>query len=89
MPIILRRVSGKSMEPRIKKGRIVVGLCWFFKLKPGDIIIFRHKGIDKIKRVRSISGSSLLVLGDNPEFSTDSRQFGDIPMGSVVAKVIF
>ena len=29
------------------------------------------------------------VIGDNPNYSTDSREFGPIPIGLILGKVIF
>ena len=74
-------VSGKSMLPSLKEGDIV-----FFKIykkgksepKPGQIVIFNHpiKNIICIKRINIVNQNNIEVLGDNIEFSEDSKKFG-------------
>ena len=43
------------------------------------------------KRLISIDRDRMILQGDNPEMSTDSRQFGSVPIplliGEVMAKV--
>jgi type IV secretory pathway protease TraF len=76
------------MSPNLTPGRIVLG--WNIgKPKVGELIIFRHQGLDKIKRVSSIENDAFYVLGDNPDESTDSRSFGYIERGQVVARVVW
>lgn len=87
--MLIRRVSGSSMEPALKAGQIVVCTSKIKKLKIGDIIIFQHQGLEKIKRVSSLSGDKILVLGDNKKESTDSRSFGSINSKQIIGKVIF
>lgn len=86
--IVLRRVNGKSMEPTLKEGRVVIGLLWFNKIKPGDVVIFEHSGIEKIKKVQKIKDGKMFVVGDNPGSSTDSRSFGWIKLANVKARLI-
>jgi nickel-type superoxide dismutase maturation protease len=85
--LLLRRVMGESMLPTIQPGKVIVGL-WPLPVKPGDIVIVRHEGIDKVKRVKGVNYEKLYLLGDNPSASTDSRDFGWIEMKCVLAKVI-
>ena len=44
-----------------------------------------------VKRVASVNraASTLEVLGDDPDASTDSRVFGPVPLASVVGRVIY
>ena len=86
------------MLPSLKENQIV-----FFKkysqnkssLKVGQIIIFYHphKNIKLIKRIKSIKTNSVEVIGDNIEFSDDSRKFGFIDnkkvIGIVTSKISF
>lgn len=57
-------------------------------LKRGDIVMFRHQGIEKIKRIVSIRNELLWLEGDNKAASTDSRDFGSVPIEQVIAKVV-
>ncbi len=76
------------MSPGLKPGQIVFG--WGFgKPRAGELVILWQDGLEKIKRVDKIEGHRLYVLGDNPAASTDSRQFGDIDIKQVRARIIW
>ena len=76
------------MLPTLKPSQEVLALCWFFKLKIGDIVIIKHDGKDMVKRVQKIRGREYYVIGDNQKESTDSRHFGWIDRSEVVGKII-
>lgn len=87
------RVTGESLSPFLKHGDYILvgGLpCLLRRLKPGDIIVFRHPfyGV-MVKRIESISsdGGELFVIGDHPD-STDSRAFGPIARRIVLGKAL-
>lgn len=70
------------MMPCLEYGDIAL----FFsniKIKPGKIVIFEHDGIEKVKRVKSVKGKEVYVLGDNASKSKDSRTFGCIKKDSI------
>ena len=85
------------MLPFLKEGDIV-----FFKkykknkskLKMRQIIIFNHplKNKSLIKRINSVNQNNIEVLGDNIEFSEDSKKFGLVNnekvIGIVTSKLI-
>ncbi|HSX29437.1 MAG TPA: S26 family signal peptidase [Candidatus Saccharimonadales bacterium] len=83
----IRRVVGASMVPTLRPGAIIVAVPPH-RLRHGDIVIVVHEGLEKIKRVADIQDDSVFVVGDNPTASTDSRQFGWLPLEAVVAKAI-
>lgn len=87
-PLVIRRIEGTSMWPTLEPGRLVLGRRWFRRVRPGDVIMFRHQGLEKVKRVQQVEARRLFVVGDNPDTSTDSRHFGWIEANSIVAKVI-
>jgi phage repressor protein C with HTH and peptisase S24 domain len=88
-PLTIRRVVGDSMLPVLSPGSLIVATGFYAHLKKGDIVIFRHHGIDKIKRIEDIRGQEFYVLGDNASDSSDSRTFGWIPKSTIKAKVIW
>ncbi len=84
----VRRVVGESMYPTLQQGELVVAKR-VKQLRSNDVIVFEHKGLEKIKRIREVEGNRLYVVGDNPLFSTDSRHYGMIFIEDVIGKVIW
>ncbi|MBP9814746.1 MAG: S26 family signal peptidase [Candidatus Levybacteria bacterium] len=83
----LFQITGHSMEPGLKKGDSVLALG-IFSVKKGDVIIFQKDSKYFVKRVAEIMGNKVKVLGDNPEDSFDSRNFGEIEKDVIIGKVI-
>ena len=75
--VLVRRTSADTDTPPL--GAVVV--AWH-PLRPG---------LRLIKRLQSVGHDGMILLGDNPSSSTDSRQLGPIPpsalIGIVVARV--
>lgn len=84
----LRQVSGESMLPVLRPEQLVL-IRRVRKAQVGDIIMIRHSGIDKIKRLIANDGNSIYVLGDNPGASTDSRHFGWLDQTVIVGRIIW
>ena len=98
-------VPTESMEPTIHKDSFIVGCRIFDELEIGDVVIFQNEGELLVKRVASVSGStikhnsqclevpanSLYLLGDNPDNSWDSRYWDNpfVSVDQVRAKVLF
>lgn len=84
---MLRRVTGNSMVPTLVPGQIVYIKTWFYFPRVNDIVMIKHNGLEKIKRIQAIYDQHIVVTGDNARESTDSRQFGPLPTSAVVGKV--
>lgn len=90
-------VVGDSMSPGLLAGdRLVVHrlpLRWRGRvLKPGDIVVAtdpRQPSRVLVKRVAKAEGQEIWLAGDNPGRSTDSRDFGPVPLSGVVGKVVY
>lgn len=88
IPVTIRKVQGHSMVPVLPPGTTVWGITWFISLHPGDVVIFKHDGKEKIKRISEIKDEKVFVLGDFHEESTDSRHFGWIPIADIRARIV-
>lgn len=69
----MARVVGRSMQPQFEPGdTILVWKTWrlFSPLKPGDIIVFRHRGEEIVKRV---------VFVQNPQGTADWPEPNYVP----------
>ena len=56
----------------------------------GSVVVCRHPGDANLvitKRVWQSQGQWLELRGDNPEASTDSRHFGQVPLECVIGVV--
>lgn len=87
--MLLRRVVGDSMWPALKPGRIVIAIRTTTRARIGDVIIVRHDGLEKIKRVTDVDIDKVYVEGDNKPYSTDSRHFGWVDITHIQGKVIW
>jgi phage repressor protein C with HTH and peptisase S24 domain len=76
------------MAPVLTPGQLVVGR-FTRELRPGDVVIVSHNGLEKIKRIQRQQGDLIYLLGDNPGASTDSRDFGWVQAKHIVAKVVW
>ena len=87
-PFAIRRVSGNSMLPTLKPGQLILVRQWFVRPKQGQIVVVRHNGLDKIKRIKELAGGKVYIVGDNSVQSTDSRSFGWITANQIKAVVL-
>jgi nickel-type superoxide dismutase maturation protease len=85
------RVIGPSMEPAARNGD------WWLvhrttRVHPGDVVLLVHPGRPDalvVKRVTRREADGWWVLGDNADASEDSRQFGVVPDGGIVGRLVW
>ena len=81
------------MAPRLPSGALVVArpIDGRALLRVGDVVVARRPDrpeLEIIKRIAAIdAGGAIFLAGDNPAFSTDSRQFGAVAREQIVARV--
>lgn len=88
--LLIRRAKGKSMEPYIHDGQVLIALRRK-TFQVGQYVIFQHEGRQKLKKVTGLrnNGRGLYVVGLNDAYSTDSRDFGWIPVEVAMAVVVW
>jgi|SRR5581483_606636 len=97
----LRRfaVEGDSMLPAFRAGDRVLVWAWAYRSRPpapGDVVLLRdpeRAGRVLIKRVaappQGAPPGHVYVVGDNEPMSRDSRQFGVLPLSTVIGRVLW
>jgi nickel-type superoxide dismutase maturation protease len=84
-------VKGLSMMPALQPGdRLVVEALTYRSRRPrvGDVVLApdpREPSRELLKRVAAVdlAAGSVVLAGDTPEASTDSRTFGPVPIATI------
>ncbi len=88
------QVEGYSMWPTLKpKDRVIVRPLDQHAAFPavGAIVVCLHPqqpSRQVIKRLHAVEDTQLTILGDCPDSSTDSRQWGGVPKECLVGEVV-
>ncbi|NYI06322.1 nickel-type superoxide dismutase maturation protease [Allostreptomyces psammosilenae] len=83
-------VSGPSMVPTLRHGDRLL-IRWGAAVRPGDVVVARHPeqpSLLIVKRAEGRRDGGWWLLGDNPFAEGDSRGFGAVPEGDVLARVV-
>jgi len=83
-------VDGRSMEPTLAPGdRLLVVRTR--ALHTGDVVAVRDPRDPRrvlVKRIGAVLEEEVVLHGDNPGASTDSRSFGPVPSSAVLGRVV-
>jgi len=91
------RYGNPSIKSRIEAltaqgcERLLVVPRWR-RLLPGDLVALRDPDLPErllIKRVDKVTRDGVIVRGDNPSASRDSRDFGAVTLGSIVGLAVY
>jgi nickel-type superoxide dismutase maturation protease len=80
------------MEPALRAGDWIVVSSISRPPRVGEIVLVRDPRDPQylmLKRVAAVADGACTLLGDRPEESTDSRTFGPVPLGNVIARALF
>jgi nickel-type superoxide dismutase maturation protease len=80
------------MEPALRDGDWIVVARLSRPPRVGEIVLARDPRASErlvLKRVATIEDGSCTLLGDRPEESTDSRQFGAVALSDVLGRAVF
>jgi nickel-type superoxide dismutase maturation protease len=80
------------MAPRLRRGALVIAepIDGTTRLRAGDVVVARRPDqpqLEVIKRIHSIDAAGIFLTGDNPNASTDSRNFGPVRREHIIARV--
>ena len=86
------QISGESMLPGLAPGDFVlVDPTAYEENSPiqGDVVLVKHpyQAMQMVKRISDVVEDGVMVIGDNPSASTDSRTFGRIHFEHVLGQV--
>src|SRR5580765_7082253 len=90
LPLRRFNVADTSMQPSLNPGDGLLVSTWS-RPQVGDLAIVAHplsRRTVLVKRVAQRTPTGVLVRGDNPNVSTDSREFGEVPTALVIGKVL-
>ncbi len=83
--------EGPSMNPTLEDGEVVL-VDKNARIEIGDIVVARHPfeiGTEVVKRVERINDREhYFLVGDNPQFSTDSRDYGAVTKEYIIGKAV-
>jgi nickel-type superoxide dismutase maturation protease len=85
-------VTGPSMEPTVREGDWLLVRQLRRRPRVGELVIAadpREPARLLVKRVTAVVGDLVTVMGDRPDRSTDSREFGPIPSSAIVGSPVF
>jgi len=77
------------MLPTLRPNQIILVTGRSKFIVPGDVVVIKHGGLEKVKRVMMVANNRLFVIGDNQAESTDSRTFGWVYMSAVRGRVVW
>jgi len=77
------------MSPTLRPGQLVIFVSSSGSPRANDIVLLRHNGLEKVKRVCELRPGEIFVVGDNSAASADSRAFGWLPDTVLQAKLIW
>ncbi|RKN06498.1 nickel-type superoxide dismutase maturation protease [Streptomyces radicis] len=90
MRLGLAEVYNPSMLPTLRPGDRLL-LSYGARVRPGDVVVLCHPfqhDLLIVKRAVERRGGGWWVVGDNPEVTNDSREFGAVPDDLVRARAL-
>ena len=82
-------VTGASMEPTVREGDWLLVRRSRRRPRAGELVVAadpREPARLLVKRVSSVDGDEVAVLGDQADRSTDSRHFGTLSATAIIGR---
>jgi nickel-type superoxide dismutase maturation protease len=80
------------MQPVLQPNDRLLATAWV-RVRPGDLVVFldpEARRTHLVKRVEALTpDGAVIVRGDNPNVSRDSRHFGPVPRGLIVGRAVY
>jgi signal peptidase I len=86
-PLGWYRVTGESMLPTLRPGRILWGWGWF-KPRAGQLVVAQVGRLVVIKRIVRVEPGGVWLEGDNAVLSHDSRHYGLVAFEQIKARIM-
>lgn len=77
------------MLPVLPPKTLILGRRWMLRPRPGKVAVVLHDNREIVKRIERVEAEGLYITGDHPEASTDSRQYGLVPVENLEAIVFW
>ena len=80
------------MEPALHDGDWLLVTSLGGPYRAGEIVLAADPRVPDrlvLKRIAAITGGRCTLLGDQPDQSTDSRQFGPVPLEEIRGRAVF
>ena len=89
LPVTRVRIVGPSMAPALRNGEWWIAVRGR-RMRTGDVVLLRHPDrpdLMIVKRLARRTDAGWWVLGDNPDQSEDSRQFGPVAESDLLGRL--
>ena len=82
-------IAGDSMRPTLQPGDWALAVARA-RIREGAVVLLERPdrpGLEVVKRIAAEEPGGLVVLGDNPQGSTDSRHFGPVSRDVILGRL--
>jgi len=85
-------VTGDSMRPTLHEGDWLLVRRLGRRPRVGELVVVpdpREPRRLLVKRIAAVDGDAVTIVGDRPDASTDSREFGPVELATILGHPFF